>query len=68
MPPVVHLGKHQRHLRLDAGKAAIDRPDVVAGFFLRRVRGVIGRDQIDGAVRQRRPQRLVIARLRAPAD
>ena len=29
-----HLGEHQRHLRLDAGKAAIDRPDVVAGLLL----------------------------------
>src|ERR1700723_2621887 len=37
----IDLRQHQRHLGLDAGKAAIDGPDIVAGFLFRRVRGVI---------------------------
>src|SRR6185312_6363895 len=47
----------------DPGEAAVDGPDVVARLFLRRMRRVIGRDDIDGAVGERRPQRRLVARL-----
>ncbi len=56
------LGQHQRHLRLDPRKAAIDRPDVVAGLFVRRMRRVVGGDHVDGAVHQCGPQRQLVAR------
>ena len=57
------LGEHHRHLRLDAGKAAIDGPDVVPRLFLDRVRCMVGRNHIDSAVGQRRKQRLLVALL-----
>ena len=52
----IDLGEHQRHLRFHARKTAVAGPDVFAGFFLGRVRRMVGGDHVDQALLERRPE------------
>ncbi len=63
MRPALTCGQHQRHLRLDARKAAIDVQMSLRVFSSRRMRRVVGGDHVDRAVSKRVPQRLLVALL-----
>eukprot|EP01038_Epipyxis_sp_PR26KG_P012454 gene12454-16703_t len=50
------LRQHQAHRGLDAGEARRGFPDRGAVLFLNRMRGMVGRDHVDGAVEQGGPE------------